>query len=59
MAFAAKSGRPTSAVRSKRTRGLACGGLCVLKEVLVVTSGCAPLPQKKSEKLYPIVVLNH
>lgn len=38
---------------------LACVGLCVLKEVLVVTSGCAPFPQKKSEKLYPIVVLNH
>ena len=45
--------------RSKRTRRLACVGLCVLKEVLVVTSGCAPFPQKKSEKLYPIVVLNH
>lgn len=49
----------TSAVRSKRTRRLACVGLCVLKEVLVVTSGWAPFPQKKSEKLYPIVVLNH
>lgn len=28
-----------SAPRSKRTRRLACVGLCVLKEVLVVTSG--------------------
>ena len=45
--------------RSKRTRRLACVGLGVFKEVLVVTGCCVPFPQKKSEKLYPFVVLNH
>lgn len=42
----------------KATRKANCVGLCVLKEVLVVTM-VVPISQKKSEKLYPIVVLNH
>ncbi|MCH7155635.1 hypothetical protein EFJ91_20210 [Escherichia coli] len=43
----------TSASRSKRTRRLACVGLGVFKEVLVVTGCCVPFLQNKITETIP------
>lgn len=42
-----------SASRSKRTRKLACVGLGVFKEVLVVTGCCVPFLQNKITETIP------
>ncbi|EAC1718372.1 hypothetical protein E6E10_10040 [Escherichia coli] len=42
-----------SAFRSKRTRRLACVGLGVFKEVLVVTGCCVPFLQNKITETIP------
>ncbi|EFB6591795.1 hypothetical protein FQE90_05985 [Escherichia coli] len=42
-----------SAPRSKRTRRLACVGLSVFKEVLVVTGCCVPFLQNKITETIP------